>query len=140
MSINKKQEEIIEEFSIFDDWMDKYAYLVELGNELKKPEEKEKNDDNLISGCQSKVWIVPELENGKMTFKADSDAVITKGIASLLIRVFEGEKPSDVANSDLYFIDKIGLKNHLSPTRSNGLLAMIKRIKAYAVAYNEKIK
>ena len=138
MSIEKKQNEVIEEFGVFDDWMDKYSYLVELGNELEGLNEEEKTDDNLINGCQSKVWIVPEVKDRKMHFRADSDAIITKGIASLLIRIFEEEKPEDVMNSNLFFIEKIGLEKHLSPTRSNGLLAMIKRIKAFAMAYNAK--
>ncbi|MDA3910853.1 MAG: SufE family protein [Bacteroidales bacterium] len=138
MSIEKKQNAIIEEFSIFDDWMDKYAYLVDLGNELTPLSPEEKTDDNLIDGCQSKLWIIVELKDGKMRFKADSDAIITKGIASLLIRALEGETPKDVLDAELSFIDKIGLHQHLSPTRSNGLLAMIKRIKAYAMAFNAK--
>ncbi len=136
MSIEKKQNEIVEEFSVFDDWMDKYAYLVELGNEISPMDESEKIDENLIEGCQSKVWIIAEMQGDKMQLKADSDAIITKGIASLLIRVMGNEKPEDVMNADLSFIDKIGLNQHLSPTRSNGLLSMIKRIKAYAMAYH----
>jgi cysteine desulfuration protein SufE len=138
MSIEKKQKDIIEEFEIFEDWMDKYAYLVDLGNELDSLSKEEKSDENLINGCQSNVWITAELKDGKMHFKADSDAIITKGIASLLLRVFENETPEDVANADLHFIDDIGLHQHLSPTRSNGLLAMVKRIKAYALAYKSK--
>lgn len=140
MSIEKKQNAIIEEFSVFDDWMDKYAYLVDLGNELDPLNDDELIDENLIEGCQSKVWIVAELdENGKMIFKADSDAIITKGIASLLIRALQGETPRDVMTTDLHFIDAIGLQQHLSPTRSNGLVAMVKRIKAYAMAYQAKM-
>ena len=138
MSIEKKQKAIIEEFSIFDDWMDKYAYLVDLGNELTPLSPEEKTDDNLIDGCQSKLWIIAEMKDGKMHFKADSDAIITKGIASLLIRALEGESPKEVMHAELSFIDEIGLHQHLSPTRSNGLLAMIKRIKAYAMAFNAK--
>jgi cysteine desulfuration protein SufE len=139
MSIEKKQQEIIEEFSVFDDWMDKYAYLVDLGNELGSMSSDEKTEENLIHGCQSNVWINAELKkDGKMTFKADSDAIITKGIASLVTRVFEGETPDDVLNADLYFVDEIGLHQHLSPTRSNGLLAMIKRVKAFALAFKQK--
>ncbi|MFP4664197.1 MAG: SufE family protein [Bacteroidales bacterium] len=140
MSIEKKQKEIIEEFEVFDDWMDKYAYLVDLGNELESMNKKDKSEENLISGCQSNVWITAEMKDGRMHFKADSDAIITKGIASLLIRVFEGETPEDVLTSNLYFIDEIGLHQHLSPTRSNGLVAMVKRIKAYALAFNEQQK
>ncbi|MEA1873095.1 MAG: SufE family protein [Bacteroidota bacterium] len=138
MSIEKKQNAIIEEFSIFDDWMDKYTYLVDLGNELTALSPEEKTEDNLIDGCQSKLWIIAELKDGKMHFKADSDAIITKGIASLLIRALEGESPKNVMLAELSFIDEIGLHQHLSPTRSNGLLAMIKRIKAYAMAFNAK--
>lgn len=140
MSIEKKQKEIIEEFSVFDDWMDKYAYIVDLGNEQESMGNEEKTDQNLITGCQSNVWITAEISDGKMHFKADSDAIITKGIASLLTRVFEGETPEAVLNSELYFIDEIGLHQHLSPTRSNGLLSMIKRIKSYALAFKEKNK
>lgn len=138
MSIETKQNAVIEEFSVFDDWMDKYAYLVDLGNELEHLPSSEKTEDNLIDGCQSKLWIIAEVQDGKMHFKADSDAIITKGIASLLIRVLEDETPEDVMKTDLFFIDQIGLHQHLSPTRSNGLLAMIKRIKAYAMAYHAK--
>ncbi|MGC9330636.1 MAG: SufE family protein [Bacteroidales bacterium] len=140
MSIEKKQQEIIEDFSVFDDWMDKYAYLIDLGNELGSMSKDEKTESNLIHGCQSNVWINAEMKNGKMTFKADSDAIITKGIASLITRVFEGETPEDVLNADLYFIDEIGLHQHLSPTRSNGLRSMIKQIKAFALAFKQKNK
>jgi cysteine desulfuration protein SufE len=138
MSITKIQEQIIEEFSIFDDWMDKYAYLIEIGNELEPLDELKKTDNNLIDGCQSKVWIDAYLKEGKLYFEADSDAIITKGIASLLIKVLSGNKPEDIINAELFFIEKIGLQQHLSPTRSNGLLSMIKRIKLYAIAYNSK--
>jgi cysteine desulfuration protein SufE len=140
MSIEKKQKSIIEEFSVFDDWMDKYAYLVDLGKELEALTSEEKSNENLIDGCQSKLWIIAELKNGKMHFKADSDAIITKGIASVLIHVLEGESPAEIIKADMNYINEIGLHQHLSPTRSNGLLAMIKRIKAYALAYNEKLK
>lgn len=138
MSINEIQEQIIEDFSIFDDWMDKYAYLIEIGNELKPLDETKKTDNNLIDGCQSKVWIDAYLDEGKLYFEADSDAIITKGIASLLIKVLSGHTPEDIVNAELFFIEKIGLQQHLSPTRSNGLLSMIKRIKLYAMAYNSK--
>ena len=138
MNIQEKQNAIIEEFSVFDDWMDKYAYIVDLGNELEALTEEEKSDDNLISGCQSQVWIVADLVDGKMHFKADSDAIITKGIASLLIKAVEGETPADIVDSEFFFIEKIGLHQHLSPTRSNGLLSMVKRMRAYAIAYNSK--
>jgi cysteine desulfuration protein SufE len=140
MSIEIKQKSIIEEFSVFDDWMDKYAYLVDLGKELEALTSEEKSNENLIDGCQSKLWIIAELKNGKMHFKADSDAIITKGIASVLIHVLEGESPAEIIKADMNYINEIGLHQHLSPTRSNGLLAMIKRIKAYALAYNEKLK
>ena len=138
MNIQEKQNAIIEEFSVFDDWMDKYAYIVDLGNELEALTEEEKSDDNLISGCQSQVWIVADLVDCKMHFKADSDAIITKGIASLLIKAVEGETPADIVDSEFFFIEKIGLHQHLSPTRSNGLLSMVKRMRAYAIAYNSK--
>lgn len=135
MSINEIQDEIINEFSIFEDWMDKYAYLIDLGNELEEFEDKHKTPQNLIDGCQSKVWFKADLLDDKIVFKADSDAIITKGIASLLIRVLSGQTPEDILNSDLYFIEKIGLNQHLSPTRSNGLMSMIKQLKLYAMAY-----
>lgn len=134
MEVNKAQDEIIEEFSIFDDWMDKYAYLIELGNELEPLPEEHKIDQNQIEGCQSKVWFHAWYENGKVYYQADSDAIITKGIASLMIRVLSDKKPEDIINSDLYFIEKIGLQKHLSPTRSNGLVAMVKQMKLYAMA------
>ncbi|MDO5759845.1 MAG: SufE family protein [Bacteroidota bacterium] len=138
MTIKEIEKEIIEEFSIFEDWMDKYNYLIELGRECPIIEEKEKNDKNLIKGCQSKVWVSARLVNGLMDIKADSDAVITKGIITLLLRVFNHQSPKDVEEADISFIDKIGLTSHLSPTRSNGLNAMIKQIKLYAMAFNIK--
>lgn len=138
MTINEIQDQIIEEFSIFEDWMDKYNYLIELGRECPIIEEKDKKDNNLIKGCQSRVWVSAEIIDGKMVIKADSDAVITKGIVTLLLRVFNNQTPKDVYNSELYFIDKIGLSTHLSPTRSNGLLAMVKQIKLYALAFTVK--
>jgi cysteine desulfuration protein SufE len=138
MSINEIQDQIIEEFSIFEDWMDKYNYLIELGRECPIIEEKDKKDNNLIKGCQSKVWVSAEIIDGKMVIKADSDAVITKGIVTLLLRVFNNQSPKDVYDSELYFIDQIGLSTHLSPTRSNGLLAMVKQIKLYALAFTIK--
>lgn len=140
MPLKQKQDAIIEEFSVFDDWMDKYGYLIEMGGKLEPLSAEEKIEENLIDGCQSSLWITAEEKDGRLYFKADSDAIITKGIAALLIRVFEGETPEDIMKSDIYFTDEIGLHQHLSPTRSNGLLAMIKRIKAYAVAYKEKTK
>lgn len=138
MTINEIQDQIIEEFSIFEDWMDKYNYLIELGRECPIIEEKDKKDNNLIKGCQSRVWVSAEIIDGKMVIKADSDAVITKGIVTLLLRVFNNQSPKDVYDSELYFIDKIGLSTHLSPTRSNGLLAMVKQIKLYALAFTVK--
>lgn len=135
MDIKEKQDEIISEFSFFEDWMDKYAYIIDLGKDLHLIEERDKREENLIRGCQSRVWLVAETdENGNMKFKADSDAIITKGIIALLIRVVNGEKPETVAREELYFVDKIGLKEHLSPTRSNGLVSMIKQMKYYAIA------
>lgn len=140
MTIQEIEAEIIEEFSIFEDWMEKYNYLIELGRECPIIEEKDKNDNNLIKGCQSKVWVSAQLKDGFMDIKADSDAVITKGIITLLLRVFNHQKPEDVENADIGFLDKIGLTAHLSPTRSNGLNAMIKQIKLYAMAFNIKLQ
>jgi cysteine desulfuration protein SufE len=139
-SINEIQEEIIEEFEVFDDWMDKYNYLIELSRDLPAIDPKYKTNDYLISGCQSKVWLHTEYKNGIINFTADSNAIITKGIIALLIRVLSGRKPEEIMNVDLYFIDKIGLRQNLSPTRSNGLVAFIKQMKLYAVAYNVKYK
>jgi len=136
MSINDIQNEIIDEFSVFEDWMDNYSYLIELGNELKDLDPKEKNDQYLIKGCQSRVWLIPEFIDGKIIFRGESDAVIVKGMVALLLRVVSNQTPQEIMNTDLHFVDAIGLKQHLSPTRSNGLLAMIKQIKLYAVAYN----
>lgn len=141
MEVNKAQDEIIEEFSIFDDWMDKYSYLIELGNDLPELDPKYKTDNNLIEGCQSKVWFFAEYIDGNIIYYADSDAIITKGIASLLIRVLSNQKPQDILDANLYFIEKVGIQKHLSPTRSNGLLAMIKQMKLFAMALqkvNEK--
>ena len=138
MTIQEKQEEIIEEFSAFDDWMDKYSLLIELGNELDSFDEVHREDQNLIEGCQSKVWLHGEMKDGKIEFQGDSDAIITKGIVALLLRVLSGHTPNEILNTELYFVDKIGLKEHLSPTRSNGLVAMIKQIKAYALAFKAK--
>ena len=138
MTINEIQDGIIEDFSVFEDWMDKYAYLIELGNELPAFDEAHRTDSNLIKGCQSKVWFNAEFVDGKIVFTADSDAIITKGIASLLIKVMSNQTPADILDADLYFIEKIGLTQHLSPTRSNGLLSMVKQIKIYALAYSKK--
>ena len=138
MTIKEIEEQIVEEFSMFDDWMDKYAYLIELGTGMPAMEEKYKTDDNLIKGCQSRVWFYAELKEDRLYFMADSDAIITKGIAGLLIRVFSGQQPQEIVNTDLSFVDQIGLTQHLSPTRSNGLLSMIKQIKYYALAYSNR--
>lgn len=138
MEINKIQDEIIEDFEAFDDWMDRYNLLIELGKELPLIEEKQKVKENLINGCQSKVWLHADFDGEKIHFSADSDAIITKGIVSLLIRVLSGRTPTEITNTELYFIDKIGLKENLSPTRSNGLLAMVKQMKLYALAYQAK--
>ncbi len=136
MTIQQVQDEIIEEFSMFEEWMDKYEYIIELGNNLEPFDEKNKTKSNLIQGCQSRVWLNGELENGKVFFTADSDAVITKGIIALLIRVLSGRDPKEVAETDLYFIEKVGLRENLSPTRANGLVSMIKNMKAYGLAFN----
>ena len=138
MKINEIQDEIIEEFSLFDDWMDKYQYLIDLSKNLPVIDESYKKEDNLIKGCQSQVWLFAELKDGKVIFTADSDAIITKGIISLLIRVLSNQTPDDILQCDLHFIEKIGLKENLSPTRSNGLLAMIKQMKIYALAFKAK--
>ena len=136
MSIEEIQQEIIEEFAIYEDWMDKYSYLIELGNELKDLDPKDKNDQNLIKGCQSRVWLVADYKDGKIEFKGESDAVIVKGLVALLLRVVSGRTPKEIIENELHFIDDIGLKQHLSPTRSNGLLSMVKQIRLYAVAYS----
>jgi len=138
MTINELQEEIIEEFSQFDDWMDKYALLIDLGNSLKPLEDRQKTPQNIIEGCQSRVWLDAELNNGIITYQGESDAVLVKGIVSLLIQVLSGHSPDEIINTDLYFIDAIGLKEHLSPTRSNGLVAMVKQMKLFALAFKAK--
>ena len=138
MSINEIQDEIIEEFSGLDDWMDKYQLLIDLGNEQTPLAEQYKTESNLIDGCQSRVWLQADYENGLIHFSAESDALIVKGIVSLLIRVLSDHTPKEILDADLYFIDEIGLKEHLSPTRSNGLLAMIKQIRSYALAFSMK--
>ena len=136
MSIESKQQEIIEEFSVFGDWMQKYEYIIELGHELPILADSQKNDDLLIKGCQSRVWLnADKNEDGTLHFTADSDAIITKGLVALIVRVLDGEKPTDIAQADLYFINEIGLSEHLSPTRSNGLASMIKQMKTYGLAY-----
>ena len=138
MTINELQDEVIEEFEDFTDWMDKYQMLIDLGNELAPLDEKYKTEQNLIDGCQSRVWIQCDCQDGVLIFTADSDALIVKGIIALLIKVLSGHTPDEILNSDLYFIDKIGLKEHLSPTRSNGLLARVKQIRMYALAFKAK--
>ena len=138
MTINELQDNVIEEFSAFDDWMDKYALLIDLGNSLPALEDKYKTESNLIEGCQSRVWLQADYENGKIIFKGESDAVIVKGIVSLLINVLSGHTPQEILDTDLYFIEQIGLKEHLSPTRSNGLVAMVKQMRMYALAYKTK--
>ena len=135
MTINEAQDEVIEEFNDFTDWMDKYQLLIDLGGELNALGEQYKNDDNLIDGCQSRVWIQCDVKDDLLFFTADSDALIVKGIIALLIKVLSGHTAKEILDADLYFIDRIGLKDHLSPTRSNGLLAMVKRIKSYALVY-----
>lgn len=138
MTINELQDEVIEEFSSFDDWMDKYQLLIDLGNEQEPLDEQYKTESNLIEGCQSRVWLQADYRDGLIEFQAESDALIVKGIIALLIRVLNRHTPQEILDAELYFIDRIGLHEHLSPTRSNGLLGMIKRIKAYAVAFQAK--
>jgi SufE protein probably involved in Fe-S center assembly len=135
MTIKEIQNQIVEEFSLFTDWMEKYEYLIELGKDLAIFPEEKKQDENLIKGCQSRVWLCSEYKDGLLFFMADSDAIITKGIASLLVKVFSGQRPGDIVAADLDFLDQIGLKENLSPTRANGLLSMVKQIKYQAVAY-----
>lgn len=140
MTIEEIEQEIVDEFSMYDDWMDKYAYLIELGSGMEGMAENYKTEENLIKGCQSQVWFHAEMKGERLYFTADSDAIITKGIAGLLIRVFSGQKPADIVKADLKFIDEIGLTQHLSPTRSNGLLSMVKQIKMYAIAAEAGLK
>lgn len=140
MSIKEKEQEIVEEFSLFDDWMDKYNYIIETGKSIDKIDEKYKKNQYLISGCQSQVWVHAEYKDGKVYFKADSDALITAGIVGLLMRVMSGQTPEEIINADLGFIDEIGLKEHFSQTRSNGLVNMIKQMKLYALAFQAKHK
>ena len=140
MTINEIQDSVIDEFSAFDDWMDKYALLIDLGNSLPVLDEKYKTESNLIEGCQSMVWLQADYVDGKIIFKGDSDAVIVKGIVSLLIKVLSEHTPQEILDADLYFIERIGLKEHLSPTRSNGLVAMVKQMRLYAVAFRAKEK
>jgi cysteine desulfuration protein SufE len=140
MTINEIQEEVIGEFEGFDDWMDRYNILIEISKELEPLDCKYKTNEYLINGCQSRVWLYARMDNDKVIFEADSDAIITKGIVALLTRVLSGQKAEDIMNADLYFIDKIGLRQNLSPTRSNGLLSMIKQMKMYGLAYYTKAK
>lgn len=138
MTINEAQDEVIEEFSGFTDWMDRYQMLIDLGNDLEPLDERYKTGQNLIDGCQSRVWLQADYDGNVITFTAESDALIVKGIIALLIQVLSGHTPKEILDADLYFIDRIGLKEHLSPTRSNGLLAMVKQIRMYALAFSEK--
>lgn len=139
MTIKEKQEEVISEFAMFEDWMEKYNYLIEIGKDAPDMPEEFHTDQYIINGCQSQVWVHPEFKGDKIEFHADSDAIITKGIVSLLIRVLSGHSPDEIIEADMGFIDEIGLKEHLSPTRANGLLAMIKQLKLYALAYKTKM-
>ena len=139
MTIRQIQEEIIDEFSMFDDWMQRYEYIIDLGKSLPIINDTFKTDDNLIKGCQSKVWLHSEVENNTVKYTADSDAILTKGIVALLLRVFSDQHPKDIIEADTSFIDEIGLKEHLSPTRANGLVSMVKQIKMYALAFQTKI-
>lgn len=138
-SIQEIQNEIVDEFAMFDDWMERYEYMIELGKSLPLINEKYKTEEYIIKGCQSKVWVHADMEEGKVAFTADSDAIITKGIIAILIRTFSGQPPKEILNADTAFIDKIGLKEHLSPTRANGLVSMIKQIKLYAIAYQTQL-
>ncbi|MGQ2983722.1 SufE family protein [Flavobacterium sp.] len=138
MKIKEIQEEIIDEFAMFDEWDERYQYVIDLGKTLPLIDEQYKSEDNIIKGCQSKVWLHGEQQDGKVVFTADSDAILTKGIIAILIRVFSNQKPADILDADTAFIDEIGLKEHLSPTRANGLVSMIKQIKMYALAFSAK--
>ena len=140
MEIAEIQQEIIDEFSMFDDWMQRYEYMIELGKSLPQIDEQYKRDDHLIKGCQSKVWVHADMVDGKVHFTADSEAIITKGIIAILIRAFNDQSPADILAANTDFIDEIGLKEHLSPTRANGLVSMIKQLKLYAVAYQSQIE
>ncbi|MDR6737354.1 SufE family protein [Sphingobacterium sp. 2149] len=138
MTINEIQDELIEDFAFFTDWMEKYEYIIQLGKEVSLIDERYKTDEYIIKGCQSKVWLFPEIRDGKVYFKADSDAIITKGLVSLMVKVLSGHTAKEIVDADLYFVDQIGLKEHLSPTRANGLLSMIKQMKLYALALQAK--
>ncbi len=139
MTIEKIQEEIVDEFAMFDDWMQRYEYMIELGKSLPLIDAKYKDEDHIVKGCQSKVWVHAELKDDKLVFTADSDAIITKGIIAILVRAFSNQKPADIIEAKTDFIDEIGLKEHLSPTRANGLVSMIKQLKLYAVAYQTQL-
>ena len=136
-SIQEEQDAIVKEFEIFDDWLDRYEYLIELSNDLEPLDPKYKTNEYLITGCQSRVWLMAEMQDDSVVYRAETDAIITKGIISLLIRILSGKKPEDIINTELYFIDRIGLREHLTPTRSNGLLSMVKQMKLYALAFRE---
>ena len=136
MTINETQDEIIEEFELFDDWADKYEYIIDLGKKLKGLPEAQKTEDNIIKGCQSRVWLDARKEDNNLVFEADSEAIIVKGLVNMLIRVLSGHTPKEIAESDLYFMDKIGMSSHLAQTRSNGLASMVKQMKNYAIAYS----
>ena len=138
MTINKIQDEIIEEFNAFDDWMDKYSLIIDMGNNLTPLDEQYKTNQNLIEGCQSRVWITAQMKDGKVHFEGESDAIIVKGIVSLLFRVLNNQTPNDILNNELYFIKEIGLQEHLSPTRSNGLVSMLKQMKLFAATFAAK--
>ena len=138
MTINERQDELIEEFTMFDDWMEKYEYIIDLGKDVEGIAEADKSEDYLVRGCQSRVWLIPSKEKETLHFQADSDAIITKGIVGMVVRVLSNSTADEILKSDLYFVDRIGLKEHLSPTRSNGLVSMIKKIKTYALAYSAK--
>lgn len=140
MTIREIQEEIIDEFNLFDDWMERYEYLIELGKSLPLIDDQYKIEENIIKGCQSKVWLYSKMNDSKINFTADSDAILTKGLVALLLRVFTNQTPKDILAADTVFIDKIGLKEHLSPTRANGLVSMIKQLKMYAVAYQTQLQ
>ncbi len=140
MSIKEIQEELIDDFSLFDDWMGKYEYIIQMGKDLPIIDMQYKKEENLIKGCQSQVWLHAEMKDGNVIFTADSDALITKGLVSMMVRVLTGHTPEEIVNTELYFIDKIGLKEHLSPTRSNGLLSMVKQMKLYALAFQQTQK
>lgn len=138
MSIKERQKELIEEFAMFDDWMEKYEYIIDLGKDVEGISEELKSEGNLVKGCQSRVWLVPSRVEGKLHFEADSDAIITRGIVGMVVRVLSNATAEEILNAELFFVDQIGLKEHLSPTRSNGLVSMIKKIKTYALAYSVK--